>query len=192
MKTYRIVEGIAAYFVTFTVVEWLPVFKEEAAFKIVIDSLNFSIENKHLGVNAYVIMPDHMHAIIFDKNFDNERLKHTLNDLRKFTGRQLLDYTDTNLPEAFGRTFREHAKGDRERKFWQSTIHAEGIYSEKFHLQKFNYIHLNPVRKGLVSTVEDWRFSSARYWLNNSVGAGQETSTNESTNDVELSAIGWD
>ena len=31
MEKYRIVEGIAAYFVTFTVVEWLPVFIDESA-----------------------------------------------------------------------------------------------------------------------------------------------------------------
>ena len=78
----------------------MPVFIEEATCKIITESLNFSIKNKRLGVNAYVIMPNHMHAIVFDKDFDNERLKHTLDDLRKFTGRQLLDYADANLPKS--------------------------------------------------------------------------------------------
>ena len=174
MERYRIVEGIGIYFVTFTIVEWMPVFIEEATCKIITESLNFSISNKRLGVNAYVIMPNHMHAIVFDKDFDNERLKHTLDDLRKFTGRQLLDYADANLPNPFGQTFRENAKEDRQRKFWQSTQHPEGIFTERFYRQKFNYIHLNPVRKGLVRSAVDWRFSSAGYWLD--TAAGQETS----------------
>jgi hypothetical protein len=31
MEPYRIVEGVAAYFVTFTFVEWLPVFEDASA-----------------------------------------------------------------------------------------------------------------------------------------------------------------
>ncbi len=178
MERYRIVEGVGIYFVTFTIVEWMPVFIEEATCKIFTESLNFSIKNKRLGVNAYVIMPTHTHAILFDKDFDNERLKHTLDDLRKFTGRQLLDYADANLPNSFGQTFRENAKEDRQRKFWQSTQHPEGIFTEKFYRQKFNYIHLNPVRKGLVRSAVDWRFSSAGYWLGDG-DAGQETSVKQ-------------
>lgn len=57
MERYRIVEGIGAYFVTFTIVEWMPVFIDETTCKIITESLNFSIQNKRLGVNAYVIMP---------------------------------------------------------------------------------------------------------------------------------------
>jgi len=178
MERYRIVEGVGIYFVTFTIVEWMPVFIEEATCKIFTESLNFSIQNKRLGVNAYVIMPTHMHAILFDKDFDNERLKHTLDDLRKFTGRQLLDYADANLPNAFGQTFRENAKEDRQRKFWQSTQHPEGIFTEKFYRQKFNYIHLNPVRKGLVRSAVDWRFSSAGYWLGDGDAGGEEDAGN--------------
>ena len=199
MEHYRIVGGIGIYFVTFTVVEWLPVFIEEVTCKIITNSLNFSIQHKRLGVNAYVIMPNHMHAIVFDKDFDNERLKHTLDDLRKFTGRKMLDYTDANLSTVFGETFREHAKEDRQRKFWQSTQHPEGIFSMKFYLQKFNYIHLNPVRKGLVRSAVDWRFSSAAFWLGQAdagisiesmVGPGSPD-PGRMQNDVELSAIGW-
>jgi putative transposase len=191
MERYRIIEGIGVYFVTFTVVEWLPVFIDETTCKIITDSLNFSIQNKRLGVNAYVIMFNHLHAILFDKDFDNERLKHTIDDLRKFTGRKMLDYADANLPAAFGQTFRENAGADRERKFWQPSKHAEGIFSEKFYHQKLNYIHLNPVRKGLVRAAQDWRFSSASYWLEVGRWSGDQRPT-ETANDVELSAIGWE
>src|SRR5689334_17705143 len=89
MERYRIVEGVGLYFTTFTVVDWLPVFIREEPCKIVTDSLNFCIENKSLRLNAYVIMPTHLHLIAFDAEFDPERLKHTLDDFRKFTGRKL-------------------------------------------------------------------------------------------------------
>jgi hypothetical protein len=34
-------------------------------------------------------------------------------------------------------------------------------------MQKVNYIHLNPVRAGLVERAEDYLFSSAQIWRKN-------------------------
>ena len=180
MERYRIIEGIGVYFVTFTVVGWLPVFIDEPSCQIVTGSLNFCIHNKNLRVNAYVIMPNHLHAVVFDSEFDSERLKHTLDDLRKFTGRQLADYCAQNMPAYYTEIFRKHAGEDRQRRFWQPTQHPEGIVTTKFWQEKVNYIHWNPVRKGLVRNPEDWRFSSAAFWL-----------ADKKDNDVELSGIDW-
>jgi len=38
------------------------------------------------------------------------------------------------------------------------------IFSEAMFMQKVNYIHLNPVRAGLVEKATDYRWSSARIW----------------------------
>ncbi len=47
--------------------------------------------------------------------------------------------------------------------------------------RKLDYIHANPVRKGLVHYPEEWRFSSARYYATgDSVG-----------NDVNITQICW-
>jgi hypothetical protein len=180
MERYRIVPGVGLYYVTFTVVEWLPVFIDESACKIITDSFNFCIQNKCLKVNAYVIMPTHLHAILFDVEFHAERLKHTLDDMRRFTGRQLLDYSAGHFPKCFTDSFQGHAGKDRERRFWQPTQHPVGITSVSFWKQKMDYLHFNPCRKGLVLHPEDWRFSSARYWQ-----------TREKI-DVELSDVEWD
>jgi putative transposase len=180
MERYRIVSGVGLYYVTFTVVEWLPVFIDERACTIVTYSFNFCIRNKCLRVNAYVIMPTHLHAILFDAEFQAERLKRTLDDMRMFTGRQLLEHTARHLPTSFAKQFRVHAGKDRERRFWQPTQHAVGITTERFWKQKLDYLHHNPCRKGLVLAPEDWRVSSAWYW---------ET---RQENDVQLSDVGWE
>jgi putative transposase len=165
MERYRIVEGLGVYYVTFTVVEWLPVFIDETACRILTDSFNFCIKNKHLRVNAYVIMPTHAHAILFDVQFSPQRLKGTLDDLRKFTGRKLLDHAAGHLPKSFTEEFHKRAGKDRERRFWQPTQHPVGIFSYEFWKQKMDYLHFNPCRKGFVHNPADWRFSSARFWL---------------------------
>ena len=43
------------------------------------------------------------------------------------------------------------------------------MFSERFFMQKVNYIHLNPVRAGLVARAEDYRWSSARCWSGRAV-----------------------
>ena len=164
MESYRIDPDVGLYYVTFSVVDWLPVFIDQSACQVLIDSFQFCIQNKCLGVNAYVFMPTHMHAIVFDREFDQERLKHTLDDFRKFTGRQLLDHVTGHLPECFGEVFQSEAGTDRQRRFWQATQHPVGLFSTGFWRQKFDYLHQNPCRKGLVRRPEDWRYSSALYW----------------------------
>lgn len=165
MDRYRIVDGVGVYFITFTIVDWLPVFVDEIPISILMDSLKYCIAYKNLRVNSYVIMPNHMHAIVFDARFDSPKLKQTLADFRKFTGRQLSDYVVRQYSTAISSVLRSKELKDRERRFWQSGWHAEGIYSEYFWDQKANYLHCNPCRKGLVRSPQDWRYSSAAYWL---------------------------
>jgi len=165
LSRYRIYQDHALYFVTFTVVEWLPIFVTEKPCRIVTDSLNFCHERKQLGINAYVIMPTHLHAILFDKDFDSKRLRQTLTDLRKYTGQQLTNYCLSHTPACFAATLRATAGKDRQHRFWQAGTHPEALYTEHFWRQKWDYLHDNPCRSGLVQEASDWRFSSAAYWL---------------------------
>ena len=43
--------------------------------------------------------------------------------------------------------------------------HPQAIYSDQTMLQKIEYIHANPVRRGWVASVEHWHYSSAHAWL---------------------------
>ena len=48
--------------------------------------------------------------------------------------------------------------------FWQPKYYPFSLYSEKKASEKSIYMHLNPVRAGLVEKACDWRWSSARYY----------------------------
>jgi putative transposase len=50
-------------------------------------------------------------------------------------------------------------------KIWQDEYHPIAITSEKLFLQKMEYMHNNPVRKGFVEKPKYWKYSSARNWL---------------------------
>ena len=165
MERYRIRPDAALYFVTYSVIDWLPVFVSEQACRIVTDSLNYCYEHKRLCTNAFVIMPTHLHAIMFDADFDSGRLVRTLADFRKYTGRRLSDFCADHMPACFTERLRAAATADRSRRFWQPSRHPEAIETEKFWTQKLNYLHENPCRKGLVLRAEYWRFSSAAFYV---------------------------
>ena len=55
-----------------------------------------------------------------------------------------------------------HLKRKQQFKVWQDGYHAEHVYSNKFIKQKLNYIHQNPVVDKIVTSAEDYIFSSAR------------------------------
>jgi putative transposase len=170
MDSFKFVDGVYVYFVTFSVIDWLPVFVNPEPTQIIVDSLRYCIREKGLCINAYVIMPNHVHMIVFDEKFDNERLRHTLVDFRKFTGRKLASFIENNLPVSLAVVTRSKELTDRERRVWQPGWHAEGLVSENFWKQKMDYIHENPVRKGYVRLPEQWRYSSAGYWVDGEEG----------------------
>ena len=181
MERYRFYPDAPVYYVTFSVVDWLPVFVSERACRIVTDSLNYCHQHKSLRTNAFVVMPTHLHLVVFDAQFDAERLRSTLTDFRKFTGRNLCELCGERMPGCFSEVFRTAAGADRERRFWQPTHHPVAIESERFWRQKSDYLHENPTRKGLVIRPEHWRFSSAAFWL----------SDGRVPSEVVLSALEW-
>jgi putative transposase len=181
LERYRFYSDGAIYFVTFTVVDWLPVFVSQAACRIIADSLNYCHDRKGLRTNAYVIMPTHMHAVLFSQDFRAKSLKDALTDFRKFTGRQLSDFCGTHMPACFANVLRETAPADRDRRFWQPGLHPVQVQNEAFWKAKVDYLHENPCRKGLVRRQDHWRYSSAAHAL----------SDGQAANDVILSAIEW-
>jgi REP element-mobilizing transposase RayT len=45
--------------------------------------------------------------------------------------------------------------------FWQKGFFDFTILTEEKFREKFNYIHYNPVKRGLVEKAEDYKYSSA-------------------------------
>jgi len=153
-----------AYFLTFTVVDWVDKFKEER-FKIVLcNSLNYCIEKKGLEIFAYVIMSTHMHMIAASlKN----NLSNIVRDFKKYTSGTIIERLkeenteySNNVLEKFKYAASKHSR-NKKFQLWQQNNHPEEVYSPKFTLSKIKYIHNNPVEAGLVEKPEHYFYSSA-------------------------------
>jgi REP element-mobilizing transposase RayT len=170
---YLIKDPSAAHFLTFTVVDWVDVFARARYCDIVIDSMKFCREHKGLKIWGYVIMTNHMHSIF---SAVNGNLPDVLRDFKRHTASKIL-HSIREEPESrrdwmlkrFEFAARSNVRNGQY-QFWQHDNHAEEIISEKFLAQKLNYIHLNPVRAGLVKECEHWVYSSmSNYLLQDSI-----------------------
>ncbi len=50
------------------------------------------------------------------------------------------------------------------RGLWQSRFYDFNVWSRKKQIEKLNYMHMNPVKRGLVSRPEDWPWSSFAFY----------------------------
>ncbi|TPG29771.1 REP-associated tyrosine transposase [Flavobacterium pectinovorum] len=159
------------HFITPTVVEWIDVFTRQIYRDIVIESLDYCIKNKGMILYGYVIMSNHIHMIV---QSENGKLSDLIRDFKKFIAKNILEKIQ-NSPESrrewmlerFKLVTQSHQR-NKEYQFWQYGNHAEEIYTNKFMWSKLDYIHLNPVRAGLVAKASDYVYSSASNYVNDS------------------------
>ena len=154
-----------AYFVTWTVVEWLHLFEKAPYRQIVMYSLDHLRTHKRTQLNAFVIMPSHIHAILWPD--DGVNLSNVTRDFKRFTSRAISQQAKAQNESAYLSVFKNARLKNRSKEssiyqVWQEGSHAEAIFTEKFARQKLEYIHCNPVRAGLVETADEWPYSSVR------------------------------
>jgi len=53
-------------------------------------------------------------------------------------------------------------KKNQEYQFWQEGFHPKQIVGDDMLIQKIEYIHNNPVKRGYVEKPRHWRYSTAR------------------------------
>ncbi|MDD3077756.1 MAG: transposase [Paludibacter sp.] len=162
---YKIVEQDALYYVTFQIVNWVDLFTRKVYRDIVIDSLKYCQANKGLEIYAFVVMSNHTHILL---RSGNGKLSDTIREFKSFTAKQILLAIEMEaesrrdwMLNLFEFSAKQHKRNEKY-QIWTHENHAELIYSDKFIMQKINYIHENPIRAGIVEKAEDYLYSSAR------------------------------
>ena len=161
MQRYRVFDKDYPYFVTASIVKWLPVFVSQQPCQVITDSLSYCRDHKGLRIHAYVIMPTHIHLIV---SADGD-ISGVLRDFKTYTSKRLVELFAAQKNPPFINVFRFCGKDNTpptEHKVWQDGNHPEMIKTQPFFLSKLNYLHANPMRKGLVIDPVAWTWSSLR------------------------------
>jgi REP element-mobilizing transposase RayT len=166
---YTIRDQTLPHFITATVVDWIDVFTRKVYRDEVIKCFDYCIKNKGMIIYGYVIMSNHIHMVVQSKD---EKLSDLLRDFKKFTATTILNKIQTEpesrrewMLERFKLATQSHSR-NKNYQFWQYGNHPEEIYTNKFMWSKLDYIHLNPVRAGLVEKASHFIYSSASNYVN--------------------------
>jgi putative transposase len=62
------------------------------------------------------------------------------------------------------------ARRARARPFWLPRYYDFNVRTDAKRLEKLNYMHWNPMKRGLVERPEDWQWSSYRYYQTGELG----------------------
>ncbi len=147
------------YFITSTIVDWLPVLDDPEIVEIILNSLKFLQKENRITLYAYVIMKTHLHLVASADDLSKE-----IANFRSFTARKSIDYLKEHEQQEILQQLSQQklsSRKDRDHQFWQEGVRPKRIHDRKMMIQKIMYIHENPVRKEYVAKPENWLYSSA-------------------------------
>jgi putative transposase len=156
-----------AYYITTSVNKFVKIFKEKRYIDIILKNIKFYKRKYNFKLLAYVIMPDHLHLLIFPKQDSVEEVSNLMGDFKRFTSRSLRKQMEEDEKTTWLKLFKLDVpkKKNWEYQIWQERFDDLAIYTPTIAKVKINYIHNNPVRKGLVERPEDYLYSSARNYV---------------------------
>jgi putative transposase len=130
---------------------------------IISESINFLNTKYTAATLGYVIMPNHIHLIVYFKN--GNHLSNWMHDLKKFTSvmvrQQIEKAGDIDLLEKLRVPEKKQVF-----KVWQDRFDDVYLANKKLLETKLEYIHTNPLQEhwNLVTRPENWPYSSSMFY----------------------------
>jgi putative transposase len=157
---YRIFDDAYPYFLTCTIVGWQAVFTRPEAVQIVFDSWEFLKKEKNFRLYGYVVLENHLHMIA-----SAPELADAIKGFKMYTARRIIDLLEAQGAGVLLRQLRAlklRHKTASEYQVWEEGSKPKQIDGDDMMIQKLEYIHNNPVKRGYVDDPVHWRYSSAR------------------------------
>jgi len=160
-----------SHFVTFSCYHRQPYFKAIETFDLFLECLEEMRRRFEMCVYGYVIMPEHVHLLL------SEPTRTTLADALHF------------LKLSFAKRLRSRRPTEKPASFWQKRYYDRNVRDYREFVVKLRYLHRNPVKRGLVASPEEWKWSSYRHYLLREVGP-VEIESEWTARDRERKAVG--
>jgi putative transposase len=147
------------HFITFTCYRRLPLLRSIRARNMFVTILGQVRDRYGFSLVGYVVMPEHIHLLISEPakgtpstviQILKQRVSRRLRRKRRASAGQL------NLIFACG--------DDSLPRFWQRRFYDFNVWSLKKKIEKLQYMHMNPLKRGLVTHPKDWPWSSFSFY----------------------------
>lgn len=158
---FHISKDSPVYYVTSVTNNRLPVFQTVRLKELVCRALQEARASAGLLLFAYVVMPDHLHALVGSQRKPSEVLRY----VNGIAGRRVIDFLkEAGYESSLAKLRRSAGPRQHQYSLWDHHPNVKLVTTETVLREKANYIHQNPVRAGLIECAQDYRWSSIRCW----------------------------
>jgi putative transposase len=116
-----------------------------------------------LYIYGYVVMPEHVHLLLSEPHRDRGPLK------TGFSSSGDIPHTLAEALKSLKQGISRRLIGEAEH-FWQKRYYDFNVRNYAQFGEKLQYIHRNPVKRGLCERPEDWPWSSFRHYATGAEG----------------------
>ncbi len=183
------------YFITITCTQWLHLFEIACGYDSVYKWFDHLRSQGHYIV-GYVIMPNHLHALIGFRNTQGESINKIIGEGKRFMSYFLVKkLKEKNANEELLRMSTQVNDTDGKRgklhQVFEPSFDWKECISNEFIDQKLDYIHANPCRGlwELVKEEQEYVHSSAKYYATGEQGIYSVTNYIE-LEDIDLTGSG--
>ncbi len=129
------------YFITINVQDKRQILQSTRVADLLLSVLSSYQQGKKYALHEYVIMPDHLHVLLTPAhNVTLEKVVQLIKGGFSFRAKRELGFRGT---------------------IWQESYHDRRVRNDEEYEAFCRYIHQNPVKRGLVASPEEYRYSSA-------------------------------
>jgi putative transposase len=154
------------HFVTFSCYRRRPLLGTARSRDCFVKILDLVRSKRNFLLLGFVVMPEHVHLLVSEPPGSNpsvalqvpkQQVSRSLRKKRKRPpeGQLRLKFPETQMDE---------------KHFWQRRFYDFNVWSERNFKEKLNYMHANPVKRGLVLHPKDWPWSSWRHYALGEMG----------------------
>ena len=152
--------GLEMHFVTFSCYRGLPLLGTAGARNVFVHALGQMRERYGFRLVGYVVMPEHVHLLLSEPTKGTPSM--VLKALKQVVSRDLRGGGSVTRPGELSLAF--SSRGEELPRFWQPRFYDFNVYSSEKKREKLEYMHANPVKRGLVENPAGWIWSSYLFY----------------------------
>lgn len=184
MSIHKPVTNKGIYFVTFTCYKWLSLIEKTNSYDAIYNWFNILKKRNH-EVLAYVIMPNHLHLLIYYSG-GSRSLNFEIGEAKRFLAYEIIKRLEklqefTLLKELSSAVQPKDKSRGKLHEVWEDSFDCKECRTEKFIMQKLQYIHNNPCNEKwkLADDPLHYLHSSASFYISGEKGSYSVTDCRE-------------
>jgi len=153
-----------AHELTFSCFHGLPLLGKDRSRGWFVSAMRCARRDLKLSLWAYVIMPEHVH-LLFCPQEAEYKIARVRTALKAPVTAKALRFLRSTTPSFLEKLKDAQPNGQVHYRFWQrGGGYDRNVVQLTTLLHMIDYIHQNPVRRGLVEKATDWVWSCARFY----------------------------